>query len=226
MRAAVLRDIVVDREPDEAAWLLDALATAGRAGGVAFDLALAAAVDLSTHKLLPPETHAAVFSAARLRGLESCADLLSTGDDREHRTKESTAARPLLPSARPLTLGERKSLARSWKREVLQRLLIDPHADVVRLLLANPRLTEDDVLRIATARRASPEVLTLILRNRRWLCRPRIRLALIQNPTLPSASAVRLLGLLNRSQQRSLAREQRLPSAVLIALRRRLRRTA
>jgi hypothetical protein len=221
MRASVLRDILMANNPDGAAWLLDALATAGRAGGPPFDLSLMAAVDLSTHELLPYDSHRAIFMAARAQGLDSCMELLFTADFGE--MEESVGSpRPLVPGTRPLTLGERKSLARTWKRDVLERLLVDPHADVVALLLANPRLTEDDVLRIATARRASAQVLNLVLKHKRWNCRQRVRLALLQNPNLPSAAAVRLVGLLNRSQQRELAAQARLPLTVLVALRRRL----
>jgi hypothetical protein len=45
---------------------------------------------------------------------------------------------------RPLTLGERKSLARTHDRSLIQRVVRDPHPDVVRILLDNPSLTEED----------------------------------------------------------------------------------
>ena len=91
---------------------------------------------------------------------------------------------------------------------MLERLLVDPHIDVVDLLLKNPRLTEDDVLRIATARRASAAMLELILHNRRWACRARVRRALLHNPNLPEADALRLVGLFNRTELRELSGDQ------------------
>jgi len=221
MREATLGLIVVDAKPEDAAWLLDALATAGRAGGPPFDLALLAAVDLASGDRLDYEQRREVFEAANTLGLSACKELLFS--DEFDPKEDVDQSRALHPGARPLTLGERKSLARSWKRDTLQKLLVDPHADVVAMLLANPHVTEDDVLRIATARRSSAAVLSLILSSRRWGCRPRIRWALVRNPRLPEASALRLVGLLNEPQLRELARDPHLPLRLCAALQRRLK---
>lgn len=221
MRVAALCELLLSRDPEAAAWLLDALATAGRAGGPPYDLSLLAAIELAGSDRLPYADRRAIFEAAERQGLESCKELLFSNDTGE--TDEQAAApRALVPGTRPLTLGERKSLARSWKRDVLERLIADPHVDVVDLLLRNPRLTEDDVLRIATARRASAGVLELILHNRRWNCRRRVRRALLRNPKLPEADGLRLIGLLNRAELRELASDHRLAASVSLAIRRRL----
>jgi hypothetical protein len=221
MREATLDLIVADAKPADAAWLLDALATAGRAGGPPFDLALLAAVDLASGERLGYERRRNLFEAADELGLSACKELLFSDELAEE--EDAAEPRSLHPGARPLTLGERKSLARSWKRDTLQKLLVDPHADVVAMLLRNPHLTEDDVLRIATARRSSGTVLSLILSSRRWGCRPRVRWALVRNPRLPEASALRLVGLLNEAQLRELARDPHLPLRLFAALQRRLR---
>ncbi|PRP90357.1 hypothetical protein ENSA5_65540 [Enhygromyxa salina] len=221
MRVATLCEVLLTCEPEAAAWLLDALATAGRAGGPPYDVSLLAAIELAGSDRLPYEDRRAIFEAAERHGLESCKELLFSTETSEI-DELAAAPRPLTPGTRPLTLGERKSLARSWKRDVLERLLVDPHADVVALLLRNPRLTEDDVLRLATARRASAAVLELVLHNRRWNCRRRVRRALLRNPQLPEAAALRLVGLLNRVELRELGRDHKLPPRVLAAIHRRL----
>src|SRR6188474_917696 len=77
-------------------------------------------------------------------------------------------------SGRELTVGERKSLARSPNRRAFDKLLSDPHPLVIRQLLENPRLTEDDVVRIAARRPVRPEAVTAIARAERWLKRPRV----------------------------------------------------
>lgn len=226
MRVASLAEIIEQREPDDAAWLLDALATAGRAGGPPFDVSLLAAVELFNGERCDYERRRALYLAAERMNLEACKELLYTAELEPHDDEQASRPRALVPGTRPLTLGERKSLARSWKREVLERLLLDPSLDVVAMLLDNPRLTEDDVLRIATARRASGGALMLVLGHRRWNCRPRVRRALLLNPRLPLAAAVRLVGLLNRSETVELARDPALPAPVTRALRRRLTPTS
>lgn len=222
MRVATLGEQLLALEPNDAAWLLDVFATAGRAGGPPYDVSLLAAIELAGSDRLPYAERRAIFEAAERLGLESCKELLFSSNT-DDLAEDAAAPRPLVPGTRPLTLGERKSLARTWKRDVLERLLVDPHVDVVRLLLRNPRLTEDDVLRIATARRASAAVLDLVLHNRRWNCRPRVRRALLRNPKLPEADGLRLVGLLNRTELRELSNDPKLGDRILRAIKRRLR---
>lgn len=221
MRVARLAEFVEAAEPQDAAWLLDALATAGRAGGPPFDVSLLAAVDLFDNDRLDEDRRREIYEAAKAHGLAACQELLLS--QTEVRDEQAADPRPLIPGSRPLTLGERKSLARSWDRNVLERLLVDPHADVVALLLNNPHVTETDILRIATARASSAAVLKLVLRSRRWGKAPRIRRALVRNPQLPVATALRLVGLLNRQEIREIASDPHLPPKLATALRRRLR---
>jgi hypothetical protein len=115
---------------------------------------------------------------------------------------------------RTLTLGERKSLARRPDRNVLERLLLDPHPDVISRLLKNPRLTEDDVVRLAARRPGLPDVLTAIARDPKWLHRARVRLTLVLNPDTPGALAAPIVGLLMRQDLRLVAEATHVPAHV------------
>ena len=99
---------------------------------------------------------------------------------------------------RELTLGERRSLARRPDRRAFDRLLADPHPLVIRQLLQNPKVTEDDVVRLATIRPARVEVLQEIATSKRWLCRGRVRLSILFNPGSPPTLVMPLLGLCTR----------------------------
>ncbi len=101
---------------------------------------------------------------------------------------------------RPLTLGERKSLARKPDRDMLARLLLDPHPDVIHRLLANPRLTEDDVIRLATKRPCRPDVLAELARSSKWMHRSRVRLSIVLNPNTPVDLAAPIVSLLMRQE--------------------------
>lgn len=106
---------------------------------------------------------------------------------------------------RPLTLGERKALARRPNRETLERLLLDPHPHVIRGLLRNPRLTEDDVVRLAARRPNRTAVLAEIARSTKWIHRGRVRLAVILNPDTAVEIAGPISGLLVRQELRLVA---------------------
>ena len=115
---------------------------------------------------------------------------------------------------RPLTLGERKSLARKPDRNSMERLLRDPHPDVIRMVLASPRVTEEDVLAVAARRPCRPDVLTEIARQLRWAHRPRIRMALVLNPDTPLEIAAPVVGLLMRHELRLVASSPTVAPAV------------
>lgn len=124
------------------------------------------------------------------RGLHLLAELLRV---READLPSQALPVPDFGGSRPLTLGERKSLARRRDRGVIARVARDPHPLVVRILLGNPALTEADVVQIASRRPIDPQSLVQIVRAPRWAVRYRVRLAIIQNPACPLDVALLLL---------------------------------
>jgi hypothetical protein len=123
-----------------------------------------------------------------------------TGGTVDDRTVEERV--PDYGTGRPLTLGERKALARRPNRGSFDALLRDPHPDVIHNLLANPKLTEDDVVRLAARRPPRPEILAQIARTSRWATRARVRMAIVLNPGSPAEIAVPLVALLVRHELR------------------------
>nr|MDQ2645499.1 hypothetical protein [Myxococcota bacterium] len=106
---------------------------------------------------------------------------------------------------RELTIGERRSMARRPDRRLFEKLLADPNPLVIERLLENPRLTEDDVVRLA-ARRPAPVEAQLVLARTPWLSRRRVRLTLLQNPGAPPAVTVPLLALCTHTELRMLSK--------------------
>ncbi|MGH7296038.1 MAG: hypothetical protein ACRELB_13940 [Polyangiaceae bacterium] len=115
---------------------------------------------------------------------------------------------------RPLTLGERKSLARRPDRSTMEHLLTDPHPDVIHRLLRNPRVLEDDVVRLAARRPGRGDVLTEIARSTKWMHRPRVRMALVMNPATPAEIAARVAGLLLRPELELVVGSPAVPATV------------
>ncbi len=129
-------------------------------------------------------------------------------------TPTSRAKVPDDGKGRPLTLGERKSLARRPDRETMQRLLADPHPAVIHRLLRNPRVLEDDVVRLAAKRPGRSDVLAEIARSTKWVHRPRVRIALVMNPATPPEMAARIVGLLLRPELALVAGSPGVPAPV------------
>jgi hypothetical protein len=150
---------------------------------------------------------ARVLDADRLKAVQatleaeedSSAGLLAPLGRRPDHPDEEAAPRPAEP------VGLRISLARRAVRRVLDRLLFDPDARVVRTILGNPRITESDVVRLAASRRASREVLEVIAQDDRWIARYPVKVALANNPTAPARMVLGLLPYLLRQDLQALA---------------------
>jgi len=154
--------------------------------------------------------------AARHAGLHEVADFVLPPVE-EDAPAEDKRRIPDFGRGRPLTLGERKSLARTHDRALIQRVVRDPHPDVVRILLENPSLTEEDVIRICAARPNDPTVLHTVYRNRRWVVRYRPRNALVRNPDTPLDIALLLSPLLRRQELQEAATSSELAPAVRLS---------
>lgn len=143
-------------------------------------------------------------ATARRAELHHIADFVMPpliGDERA----EDKRRIPDFGRGRPLTLGERKSLARTHDRSLIQRVVRDPHPDVVRILLDNPSLTEEDVVRVCATRPNDPDVLQTVYRHRRWVVRYRPRNAILRNPDTPLDTALLLAPLLRKGELKEAA---------------------
>lgn len=128
--------------------------------------------------------------------------------------KQLKPERPLRPADRPLTLGERKALARTHRRDKLLLLIRDPHPQVVAILLDNPHITEADIVKISAMRPAVPESLAKVAAHPRWSVRHAVKRALVLNPSTPLADAIRIATTLRASELEELAADHALPETL------------
>lgn len=184
----------------------DAERAPSRARGALLPLALLVARDRETAHVV------GLRSEALLRHRVSLARLLRRGVEEAR----PVAVKPPVPNYRgdrELTVGERRSLARKPTRAAFDKLLADPHPLVLEQVLQNPKLVEDDVVRMA-ARRPIHGLAVDTLLVSRWLLRHRVVLALISNPWVDAEVSVPFLGLLTRDELRDVVNTPSLPAVV------------
>jgi len=192
MRVALWREVFANEHPDQVLDKVQLLMehsrsgrTDWRAGLLALSRYLSEDRDRARRVLLP----AAVIAGD--------AEIISLVVDeppvKEAHSDELTA--PLLNSEREITLGERRTWARKPDRDQIGRLVLDPDPIVIRHLLQNPRLIELDVLRIASRRPVSSEVLLEVFQSKKWSKRRQVQLSLIQNPYTPTQVGLSLVDL-------------------------------
>lgn len=102
-----------------------------------------------------------------------------------------------------LSLGHRRALSKTNVKDALDRLLSDPDPMVITNILNNPRITEKEVLKIASKRPGSPRILKLLATHRKWSKRYAVIKAIVQNPyTLPRISVGLLDFLLTQDMEK------------------------
>jgi hypothetical protein len=170
---------------------LQSLVSRGGRGNFDVSATLAALVaSLEPPSQVDYETRATLYTAANeLAATEIGYILLEVelaDDDAED------VPRAILPNGPVMTLGARKSAARTRDRELISNLINDPNLQVVEVVLDNPNLVESDVLIMASKRPAQEAALRLIANHKRWSQPRRIRLAVALNPNAPLPLACRL----------------------------------
>jgi hypothetical protein len=219
MRVLALVSALGDGEP--AAWV-EAIAAIITRTHVVDDADALEALETLTHAVgdpaLPYDTKKQLYLAATERNLPAVARLFlgasPQGQLPQLLTKQLGAERALRPADRPLTLGERKSLARTHRRDQLILLVRDPHPMVVAILLDNPHVTEQDVVKMAAARPAVPDSLAKIAAHPRWSVRHAVKRALVLNPSTPLADAIRIATTLRAPELAEIAADHSLPETL------------
>ncbi|HEU4734788.1 MAG TPA: hypothetical protein VFT22_43150 [Kofleriaceae bacterium] len=217
-RLRVLALVSALSEDDPTAWV-QVLATIMTRAHLNDDPDAAEVLEVITHAAADPAmpygTRQRLYEAAARQQLSAIARLFlvasppAVGSARL--AKSLASERPLRPTGRPLTLGERKSLARTHDREQISLMVRDPHPAVVAILLDNPHITEADVVRISSARPALPASLSVIAAHPRWSVRHGVKRALVLNPSTPLADAIRIATTLRAQELRELAADSSLP---------------
>jgi len=211
MREAVLVELLGTMPPAEAVHALAELQDGATRTRAPAYLITASTIAASIERV-PYAVRRDLYEAAKAEKLEDVARLFFSAPPKE----EPPPPQPeqyVAGAGRTLTLGERKALARGGRRDLLAALLRDPDASVIANLLENPRLTEKDVLAVASRRPVRGDVLRALFTSR-WLARYHVKRALVLNPYTPGDLAVRLVGTLFASDLRLVAADAQLAEPV------------
>jgi len=116
-----------------------------------------------------------------------------------------------------MALGEKIALARIAPRGVVGVLRRDESPLVIRALLTNPRLTEEDALAIASAPGTPGPVLQALAQDARFASRPAVQKAVVQNRDTPAATALRIVQTLSTRALKELSQAPHVPQIVRVA---------
>lgn len=115
---------------------------------------------------------------------------------------------------REMSVPERIRLAIFGNQMVRSVLLRDSYKQIPLLVLANPRLTENEVLEIAKNTQLDDGVLRALANDAQWMKSYQVKLAIVSNPKVPINSGLRWLKFIRDKDLGRLARSKNIPQVV------------
>jgi hypothetical protein len=113
-----------------------------------------------------------------------------------------------------MNMKDRMKLAMKGDREARNVLIRDPNRIVAQAVVQNPKITEQEVEKIATMRTVPEEVLRLIAINRAWSRNYQIMHKLAQNPRTPLANAMSILTRLQTKDLLAMSKNRNVTEAI------------
>jgi len=227
MHGPLVREWLLGAEPELARAVLSHVLSRPPPSDSVFDPLREALVELIAESdpeagdELPYAVRRSLYELAMRRSDEALACLLRSAPSC---TDFAEATSRLPKDVAEIPLGQRRSLAKGEDRHLLEKLALDPDPIVISNLLRNPRLCEQEVVRIAALRPVAASTLREIARSPRWAHQPRVRVALARNPVCPVELAVKLIGTIPLSDLRVMSSDPDLPAATLSQVRAELKR--
>ena len=121
-----------------------------------------------------------------------------------------------------MAAGEKVTLARLAAGQILKVLRNDKDPKVIKGLLENSRLVEEDVLFLVSQSRTPTPVLEEVARDPRWSTRREVRMALLRNPRTPLSATSAFISSLNATEMKALVNDLKVPLPVRRMLQNRL----
>lgn len=107
---------------------------------------------------------------------------------------------------RALTPLEKRMLAPKADRTERGLLLQDRDPQVLSALLRNPRVTVEEVVRVAKSPFITVQIIELMVKTSQWMTSLELRVALIHNPKTPVTFSLRILPTLPDPEVRTISR--------------------
>ncbi len=131
--------------------------------------------------------------------------------------------RSLYQKIQTMSVSEKLDLARKAPKEARSILIRDSNKLVHLAVVSSPKITESEILAIASSRQVNDDVLKEIGMNKDWLRNYQVRLALVNNPKTPLSIAMAQITYLNQRDLALLAKSKGVPRPIVTAAEGRLR---
>jgi hypothetical protein len=127
---------------------------------------------------------------------------------------EEEGPQNLTMTVKNMNVSEKIKLGLMGNKEVREMLIKSTNKLISSAVLNNPRITDDEIIKLCNTKGTSEDLLRNIARNREWMAVYVIKHGLILNPKTPIAITIRLLPQLTERDLDKIARSKGISSAV------------
>jgi hypothetical protein len=113
-----------------------------------------------------------------------------------------------------MSVSEKIKLATLGNKEARTILLRDGNKLVCMAAATSPRITDGEILGIASSRTVNADVLRYIYTNREFLRTYTIKITLVKNPKVPLPTALKMMFTLQEKDIKELARDRNVPQTI------------
>jgi hypothetical protein len=115
-----------------------------------------------------------------------------------------------------MNVSDKIKLATLGNKEARSLLIRDSNKLVSLAVVTSPQITDGEIMTLANSKTVSDDVLRVVYNSREWTRQYQIKLALVKNPKVPLAVALRLLGTLHETEIKRLANDKNVPSVLRV----------
>lgn len=121
-----------------------------------------------------------------------------------------------------LNMAQKMKLALSGNKSARELLVKDSNKLISISVLKNPRITEDEIMRVTASKGTPEDLLRFIGRNKEWVKCYGVKLGMTTNPKTPLTISIKMLDSLFEKDLQKIAKSKNIPSVLASAARRKL----
>jgi hypothetical protein len=135
-------------------------------------------------------------------------------EDTVHQNTVEEEFPSLVKQIEDMTVGQKIKLALTGDKDARGLLLKDSNKQITTSVLRNPRITEEEVLKLTSTKGTPDDILRLVAKNKEWMKNYKIKYTLVLNPRTPFKISMKLISQLQDKDLANISRSKNIPGVL------------
>ena len=134
--------------------------------------------------------------------------------DDEYKEIEDCEEENLFQMVSKMTVADKMKLALKGNNEARGLLIKDSNKIVNSSVLKNPKVTDEEIIRLTASKGTSEDLLRQVARNKEWMKISQIKKNLVTNPKTPLPISMKLVRFLDKKSLEKVGNSKNIPNAL------------